>query len=244
MNIVSLLEYDYKVSELCSMSDAVLFTLLENVKLIATEDQKHEYYVSQLILAGINYDESFFDKIFSHCILTFGFKHTYARVIIPLLRRIGLMWSTSKLPPTQEHFLSNLVRQKIFVAIDSLPPSKSTGPPTLLFLPENEFHDIPLLFAHFLLRGNDQRCIYLGANVPLVSLKESLKSIKPANLLFFLIHQDIPENVEAYIGEICKVHKGKIFLGGNLDLLNKLTLKNNNKIKLLLSINDLEENLV
>ena len=57
-------------------------------------------------------------------------------VIVPLLKRLGLMWRIDKLPPAQEHFVSNLIRQKIFVAIDSLPPPKSEKGTAILFLPD------------------------------------------------------------------------------------------------------------
>ena len=241
LNIVSLLEHNYKVSDICTMDDESLFNLMEEVNRKTADIPKYGYYVSQLISAGINYDEFFFDKIFSHCLLSFGFKETYSQVIVPLLKRIGLMWSTTKLPPAQEHFISNLVRQKIFVAIDSLPPHNRSGPITLLFLPENEFHEIPLLFAHFLLRLKGLRCTYLGSNVPLVSLKESIKSIRPDNLLFFLIHQDVPANVEKYLTEIRKVHEGEIYLAGNTGLLDKLSAKSHATTKILYSINELEE---
>ena len=241
LNIVSLLDYDYKVSQLCVMQDHELYELLENKKNGSSGDTKYGYYISQLISAGVNYEETYFEKIFANCLLTFGFKDTYSMVIVPMLKRLGLMWTTNKLPPAQEHFVSNLIRQKIFVAIDSLPPPKEENGTAILFLPENEFHEIPLLFAHFILRFHEVKSIFLGANVPMDSLLESITAINPDHLLFFLIHQDFPENVDIWISRLTKVHSGNIFIAGNPDLLKNLDTEKKDQIKIIHSITELEK---
>lgn len=241
LNIVSLLDYDYKVSQLCVMEDEELHDLMEEKKNDGTGDMKYGYYISQLISAGVNYDEVYFEKIFANCLLTFGFKDTYSMVIVPMLKRLGLMWRIDKLPPAQEHFVSNLVRQKIFVAIDSLPPAKKEKGTAILFLPENEFHEIPLLFAHFILRFHEVNSVYLGANVPLNSLVESIKNLKPEHLLFFLVHQDVPENVTAWIKELNNLQSANILIAGNTTLLKKLKVDKEERVKIIHSINDLEQ---
>ena len=241
LNIVSLLDYDYKVSQLCIMQDEELHELMEEKKYDRTGDLKYGYYISQLISAGVNYDEIYFEKIFANCLLTFGFKETYSMVIVPMLKRLGLMWRVDKLPPAQEHFVSNLIRQKIFVAIDSLPPPKKEKGTAILFLPENEFHEIPLLFAHFILRFHEVRSIYLGANVPLNSLVESITDLKPDHLLFFLVHQDVPENVSAWLKELDGMEFSNILIAGNNSLLKKLEIDKKDRIKIINSISHLEE---
>ena len=72
----------------------------------------YQYFVSQLISAGMTYDELNFHKIFSHCQLRFGLQDTYKEVIYPLLDRIGLMWMSNSMPPSQEHYISNLFVKK------------------------------------------------------------------------------------------------------------------------------------
>src|SRR5437868_2924981 len=64
LNIVSLMEYDYKVSELCSMTDQMLFKLLENkLNDPLIKEGSNEYFVSQLIAAATSFDEVHFEKI-------------------------------------------------------------------------------------------------------------------------------------------------------------------------------------
>ena len=57
------------------------------------------------------------------------------------------MWQTGAVNPAQEHFISNLVKQKFFVAIDGLINSeKAKAQRFVFFLPEGELHEIGLLF--------------------------------------------------------------------------------------------------
>src|SRR5690625_5592350 len=118
----------------------------------------------------MSYDEVYFEKLFSHCLIRDGMNDAYKQVIYPLLVRLGLMWASDDLPPAHEHFMSNIIKQKLLTATDSLPPASSASESWMLFLPENEFHEIGLLFANYLIRFTRRKVLYMVANVPLQSL--------------------------------------------------------------------------
>ncbi len=242
LNIVSLMESDYKVSELCSMTDAMLFKLLEAKQKDIQSDISNEYYVSQLIAAATHFDEIHFEKIFSNCVLRLGLRNTYLQVIYPMLHKIGLMWATGTISAAYEHFSSNIIKQKLFSAIDSLPPSTSTSDTWLLFLPENEFHEIGLLLSYYLLRQTGKKVIYLGSNVPFDTLIDAAEKIKPSHLLFFLVHHDAPENTQGYINKLKNsFSKTKIHFSGNDKLLSQLKIgKGDNWIR---SVEEFEKQL-
>ncbi len=240
LNIVSLTDSEYKVSELCAMPDKKLFKLIEELQ-IKTTNGASGYFISQLIVAGMNYDESHFDKIFSHCLLRYGMKDAYIKVIYPMLIRIGLMWTNDSLPLAHEHFISNMLRQKLFTAIDSLPPAKSDSDSWLLFLPENEFHEIGLLFAHYLIRLSGRKVIYLGTNVPLKSVISSVKNTSPLNLLLFLVHNNSNEEIQEYLNELSSIFPGKNILVAGNHLKDQL--KTRKEIQWLQSVADLEQKL-
>jgi DNA-binding transcriptional MerR regulator len=209
LNIVSLMESDYKVSELCSMPDKKLFSLVEELPGKAADSRVNEFFVLQLISAGMNYEEDNFDKIFSHCFLKFGIKETYLKVIYPMLIRVGIMWTTNALEPAAEHFISNQVKQKLFTIIDSLPAAKTTQDSWILFLPENEFHELGLLFANFLIRQSGRKVVYLGANVPLESLFVAVKETAVQNVLLFLVHNDFPGETQDYLNDLSSFFEDK-----------------------------------
>lgn len=241
LNIVSLTGLNYKISDLGIMPDQQLFKLVGELRK-ESEDISDEYFVSQIIAAGITYDEPYFNKIFSDCLAIHGMKDTYLKVIYPVLVRTGLMWSCNELAPVNEHFISNLFRQKLFTAIDALPPPKTGSDSWLLFLPENEFHEIGLLFSHYLVRLSGRKTIYLGSNIPLKSLINIGKDITYKNILFFLVHKDSNKNIQEYLNELSKNFSGKkINVAGDQELLKQFKPAKN--IHFLSSVRDLEQQL-
>ncbi|HEY5367970.1 MAG TPA: MerR family transcriptional regulator [Hanamia sp.] len=242
LNIVSLSNQDYKVSELCAMPDKKLFKLVGQSK-NETEYRTDEYFVSQLIATAISYDEVYFDKIFSRSLIRYGMKDTYLKVIYPVLLRTGIMWTRDDMPPANEHFISNLLRQKLFTAIDSLPPPKSGADSWLLFLPENEFHEVGLLFSHYLLRLFGKKVIYLGSNIALKSLINVGKDISFQHILFFLVHKNSNQEIQEYLDESGKTFPGKkIYVAGEQKLIRQV--KKSNNIRFLCSVDDLEQQLL
>jgi len=244
LNIVSLMESDYKVSELCSMSDRSLSKLVEEqLKNKQPEDEGTEYFITQLIAAGTGFDSTHFEKIFANCVLRLGLRNTYVKVIYPMLKKIGLMWTMGTMPPSCEHFISNIIEQKLFSAIDSLPPAMPSKKSWLLFLPENEFHEIGLLFSHYLIRQAGNKVIYLGNNVPFETIKNAIEETDPFHLLFFLVHNNAPENSQEYLDSLKKnFAKSQIHVSGNENLISKL--KTGKGINWVRSVQELEKQLL
>jgi MerR family transcriptional regulator, light-induced transcriptional regulator len=188
LNIVSLLDNGYKVSQLCVMPDDALFALLEEKLNNNGKNNTPGHYIAQLIAAGVGYNEERFQEVFSNSLKELGLKDTYEEVIAPMLQRIGLMWACNQLPPAQEHYMIHLLKQKLFSAIDVLPPAKNNTSTWLLYLAEDEFHEIGLLFANYYLKSKGFKVVYLGANVPEGSLQAALLETQAEHVLTFLVH--------------------------------------------------------
>lgn len=243
LNIVSLKETDYKVSELCAMDDKQLFSILdEKNQSLITKSEKNEHFISQLIAAGMSFDQVYFEKTFSNCLLRFGMKDTYINIIYPMLKRVGLMWLTDTISPNYEHFIINMLKQKFFASIDALPLAKPNQDSWLLFLPENEFHEIGLLFSNYILRQAGKKVIYLGANLPFNTVIDTIKETNPSNILFFWILDKNVEHSQTFLKTIKKLFtKIKIHISGNEKLINQLTLEKN--MFWIRSIDELEKRL-
>lgn len=240
LNIVSLMDEGHKISELCVLPDEKLYQLVLDIHNDANSTGPSEYFISQLISAAMSYDEAHFEKVFSHCQIKYGMKDTYIKVIYPTLLRMGLMWATGSFPPSQEHFNSNMIRLKLSTAIDSLPPPKSTSDSWLLFLPENEFHEISLLFSQYLIRLSGKRTIYLGGNLPFESISDAIQNTEPENLLFFLVHNNSPVETQKYLDNLSSLLPEKnIFISGNTKLIRQLKFEKG--IHWLESVGDLEK---
>ncbi len=205
LNIVSLMNEPYKISELCSMPNKVLQKAIEQ-KLVSNNAQNpsDDFIIHQLIAAGYDFNETQFEHFFSHAILKYGLINTYLKIIYPLLLRIGMMWTINKIPPSQEHFITHIIRKKLLVSIDSLPINPHPKKCWLLFLNEDEYHDIGLLMAHYLISQAGHKVIYLGANVPLSALDNAIQKINPDLLLFFLVRNNEEDEQIALINHFKK----------------------------------------
>ena len=225
LNIVSLTQAGLKISKICKLSDDEIRQILQKeIHRTTSDDNQVEYFISQLINYALDYDAYTIDKLLSECINQFGIPTTYKRIIHPLLTRVGLMWCQDSICPAQEHFLSGLIRQKLFAAINNIAASPGGVNPTwLLFLPEDESHDIGLLFAHYLLRQGNRRIIYLGANVPFESIQEVMQQQRIDHMLFFFIHVRPVLEAEEYLQRLRNNFKNvSIYFSGNSKLINDL----------------------
>ena len=106
--------------------------------------------------------------------LHLGFEKTVTQILFPLLNKIGLLWMTDKVSPAQEHFASALVIKKVLVATDGLDRIANENDPrkVLLYAPEGEHHEIPLLFMQYLMKKNGVSFVYAGKNASLEVLKD------------------------------------------------------------------------
>ncbi|TKC10513.1 MerR family transcriptional regulator [Pedobacter polaris] len=226
LNIVSLNQAGVKISQACSLTGDQMEEFLEKeLKAIMPGLASFEFYVSQLLNAGVKYDELSFSILLDQCIEEHGIMKTYEQVMFPLLQRLGLMWRLDHICPAHEHFISAIVRQKLMTAINSLPLSNRGGPVWLLFLPEDEAHDIPLLFASFMLRSYGFKVIYLGERVPMESLKDAYSSTQVDHLLFFLVRQRPVKETGNYLQNLSNTFpNANIFLAGNGKLIAELEL--------------------
>lgn len=241
LNIVSLMDDNYKISELCSMSDEELAQLLQN----KLEDEKNQsenddFLVSQMVASAIGFDESLFDKIFLRAVSKYGLELTYLKVIYPTVQRLGVLWSIEGISVAQEHFATHLIKQKLISSIDILPINHGEKGSWLLFLQEGELHEIGLLMANYLIRNAGQRSTYLGANVPFASVKDTAESIKPSYLLSFLVAKNDREQDEKFLTSLGKTFPTiQIFIGAEAGRVKNMKVGKN--ITFLTSMNDFKK---
>jgi DNA-binding transcriptional MerR regulator len=170
-----------KISKIAQLSqDEIITKINQYTKDVTSTDSQ----VESLTVAMIDLDEFRFEQVLAKSIIQFGFEEAITQVLYPFFVRIGLMWQTNSINPVQEHFISNLVKQKFFAAIDGLIGNEKEGAKRFVFfLPEGEMHEIGLLFSCYLARKRGHRTLYLGQSVPLNDLIE----IKHKNRIDFLV---------------------------------------------------------
>jgi len=171
INISILNDKGFKISRISGFSET---EIQEKVEYLTLDAGEFKTQIEALVLAMIKMNELRFIEILSKSILSQGFEKTFLNIVFPFLQRIGLLWQTGAINPGQEHFVSNLIRQKLIANIDA-----QNHPPTdmskrfILFLPEGELHELGILFLSFLIKKRGHELMYLGQFTPLKSVVET-----------------------------------------------------------------------
>ena len=202
LNISLLKDYGYKISEISKLSSE---DMAQEVLKISTKPLSYPDQIQALTLAMIDFDEEQFEKIIDTNESQFGFENTVVNIIYPFLNRIGILWMTGSIAAGQEHFVSNLIRQKLISAIDKQSNKPTTGKTYVLFLPEGEFNEISLLFANYIIRARANKVIYLGQNLPFSDLQFVYQTKRPDYM--FTAFTSVPANheVQPFVDRMAKV---------------------------------------
>tara|TARA_B100001057_G_scaffold476879_1_gene545434 strand:- start:765 stop:1646 length:882 start_codon:yes stop_codon:yes gene_type:complete len=224
LNSNYLLENGYKISIISKLSHDEISSKVDEIKNSTDDNSIESYYIAKLIKSALDFDTNLFNSTYDNAVQELGILEFYKSVLLVAFSKIGIFWLTNRIAPSQEHFLSELVKQKIGAAADSVSNDEIKKDSWLLFLPENEFHDIGLLFAKFLLIKNGFEVVYLGANIPYGSLLELAEKKHIDNVLFFSVSNTSKSNLDFTINYLNKSFPNtKHFLVANSLDINFLT---------------------
>jgi DNA-binding transcriptional MerR regulator len=223
LNISLLNKSGYKISKIAKLSQKEIADLVWKIKVSTSLDNSGE----KLILALINLDECLFRDTLNELIQEVGLENTFSNHLIPFLDRIGVMWLVGTINPAQEHFISNLIRQKVISEIDKLPIPEASVAPIMMFLPEHEWHELGLLYYHYTLRKKGINTVYLGQSLPYESTLDCIRRLKPQAILTSWLTSVDDEFMVKYFEQL-KVDSGKIpiYAGGAQVNMKSELLKN------------------
>jgi DNA-binding transcriptional MerR regulator len=226
LNIAILNRKGMRISDIANMKEK---ELAKKVMEYSYNSRDVESQIEQMVIAMVDLDESKFNQLLNTAIMHDGFEKAIINIIFPFFEKIGILWQTNSINPAQEHFVSNLFRQKLMVAIDNLMiPDKEGAKKFVLFLPENEFHELGLLFYNYLIKKAGHSVIYLGTSVPVEDLEMTVKKIKPHYLFTTITAALDGEELEKYIKDLSiKFESQTVFVAGMKMYHNSFSLPEN-----------------
>ena len=232
LNVSLLNKYGFKISHIDKMSAE---QMEEKILSLNQIDAQRERVVNALIKEMVSLNMANFERQMDTYIVQKGIEKTIIEIIFPFMERVGILWVTNHINPAQEHLATNVIRQKIILGIEKLPPVLHYTKRIVLFMPEGEYHEIGLLYVHFLLKQRGFYVDYLGANVPMVDLRY-LSEFQKVDYLYchltspaknFKIHKffeqlsEVSKIIPIVIsGQIAQAYKGQI--AGNIQLKRTL----------------------
>jgi MerR family transcriptional regulator, light-induced transcriptional regulator len=222
LNIAILNKKGIKISRIAKLTTE---ELREEVKTSSEDYAQNNSQIESLILAMLEFDELRFEKLLNTYIIKFSFENTITDILIPFFTRIGVLWQIGTINPAQEHFVSNLFRQKLLVAIDGqLFKPREDSKTFVLFLPEGELHELGLLFSYYLLKKAGHKVIYLGQSLPTGDLTEIVKTTYFDNIFVSITSSIFENNIADYFNNLVEIFPDKNIYASGYQVQSNHTL--------------------
>jgi len=190
-----------KISNIAKLSE---LDIKEKVKILTEGKKDQNCIISQMIHCMLDFDEEGFEHLIKETTENLGIEVCISEIIYPFLNRTGFLWSFEEINPAHEHFASHLIRRELILATSQLPKPKNQIT-FLLFLPNNEWHEIGLLVANYYLRKSGFPTIYLGQSLPYRALKETIEARNIKFALTFFVSQHRKEGILEFIQKMKEI---------------------------------------
>mgnify|MGYP000887909192 FL=1 len=228
LNISLLYKNNYKISKIAKLS---VDLLSKEAKTVALSDFSNNYEINSLLLCMYTFDENLFQNTYLKLLEKHSFIEIFSDTYIPLLNHLGLLWQTDSIKPAHEHFISNLIYQKIALNISALPNVETSNEPVnVLFLPFGEIHDLGLFFLNYYLKLKGKKTVYLGKSIPFDNLFYVNSQIKNITWITYFMIDTTTEEKTMFLDNVEKLvsdnNNTSIIVGNIWDDFSK---KNKNK---------------
>lgn len=229
LNVSYLNDNGYKISKIATIDEAEILTLVQE---IAAENNVESHAINDFKLAMLNFDQTLFYNTYESLLKDKSFDEIFYNIFIPLLSNIGVLWQTDTITPAHEHFISSLIVQKILINTEKIQANQNWTNESkrtfVLFLPENEVHDIGLIFINYQLISKGYHSIFLGQSVPLDNLTDILNYYDDVTFISYFTIKPEKDNTRKYIEDfenlIMKTSNSKFWILGQM--LNAMDIDN------------------
>ncbi|MES2648280.1 MAG: MerR family transcriptional regulator [Bacteroidota bacterium] len=196
LNVALLNKYGFKISHIDKMDQS---ELEDKILSLSQTQAQQERTINDLIQYMVEMEIDKFEEAIDQYISSRGIEKTISHILFPFLEKIGILWSTNHINPAQEHLVTNIIRQKLIVGIESAVSHVDLKKVLLLFLPEGEHHELGLLFVYYLLKSRGAQVWYLGTNVPIKDVEYVAKIKSPDIIYTHLTSVASNFNLEKYL---------------------------------------------
>lgn len=211
LTVALLNKYGYKISHIDGMPPG---QRTEEALKLPMGEARDEWAVNALIGHMIDMDIAGFERLLNSHIREKGVGPTITTIVFHFLQKIGILWQTGRINPAHEHLVSNIIRQKLVAAIEALPLPEGEQPLFLLLLPEDEHHELGLLYVYYLLKSRGAPVMYLGASVPLKDAQYVIGLKKPSYVYLHLSSTPSRAAFKKYLQGLCSEEECRILLSG------------------------------
>tara|TARA_B100000941_G_scaffold25016_1_gene14967 strand:+ start:989 stop:1912 length:924 start_codon:yes stop_codon:yes gene_type:complete len=240
LSVTLLYKSGFKISKIAKKNDKEIKSLVNEISIKSHSETR---YINSIKLSMIGFDNKLFNKTFDDILSKYNFEFAYMRVFLPLMRELGILWQTESISTSHEHFITNLIKQKIHVQTESLKFKNwsNYNKTFVLFLPENEFHELSILFLNYILLLHGMKTIFLGQSIPSEDLVDILNNEEAYHFLSFFTVEPNKNEIFNYMDNFEK----KLLIGNDNEISlfgpQIITIKNDirwKKVNLFFDLDD------
>lgn len=201
LNVNVLYNHGYKISKIAEFSEE---ELLRKTKELTTDKALNAIVFNEFKIAMLNFDVAVFNQTYNKLLSYQPFSKIFLEVFVPFLSHIGYLWQYKSIKPVHEHFISNLITQKIHMNIERNQTLnwKEADTTFVLFLPMNEIHELGLLYFHYELTLRGHHSIYLGQNIAIDEIEDIKTMYDKIQFVSYFTIEPNDISIKAYLKEI------------------------------------------
>jgi methanogenic corrinoid protein MtbC1 len=184
--------------------------------------QNDDELIARLYDAACRFDEPAFEGLLNHAFAVHSVEDASLNVITPLMQRVGAGWQANELSVQAEHFASNLVRQRVITLLHAAPPPRRSGDRAARLAAAcapGEWHELGLLMITLFLRRDGWPVTYLGQNVPVERIIDTVREIRPGVVLLSaatLLHAAGVLDAAEALAELPPAERPHLLYGGRV----------------------------
>lgn len=204
LNITLLYNHGFKISKIANLEEEEIPILVRDIALKSNSEQVS---INAFKLSMVNFDTVLFDATFDELIAKNEFTFIYLNIFIPLMNELGILWQTGAISPSHEHFITNLVKQKIHIQTELIQRSNNpekNNPNFVLYLPANEIHELSILFLNYFILSKGHKTIFLGQSIPTNSLKTLLSYSTELHFVTYITVEPNRSEINNYLSTFHK----------------------------------------
>jgi len=178
-----------------------------------TSDDPWSSYQRRMLNAVVRFDTNALDQTYNDALSLYPIDLVTKRMILPLLKTLGIRWAENEGSVAEEHFFGAYLRNKLGARFHH--HVAQSGPLLVAACLPGEQHEIGLMLFCLSALNKGYRLVYLGADTPFAELTSPVvRSNADAVLLSGSVEPDM-SNLGQGLSALVKSIDVPVFVGGN-----------------------------
>lgn len=142
------------------------------------EPRAMQRFIDELIDALVAFDTPRAERSLTEAFTLYPLEDVLIGVIQPAMVEIGERWHRSEINVAMEHFATQFIRRKLSAMVNMYEGDASRAKIVIACAPDEQ-HDLGALFSALFLMRKGWNVIYLGAQMPIPDLLETIGVLRP-----------------------------------------------------------------